>query len=149
MSNISEIQSRVTENWDQLGNLYLRRFEFYDMDWMDLVDLDKSLVVPAPYGGYIAVVVDPRRLTEKDKELGTVSQERIHLYLPTGKPIAIVKWDGGIVAGMGWTQNEELIVVSETGIMKKFDLIGRTKVVYPKLKIWIIVKIYQVLLLHC
>ena len=133
MSSMAEIQSRVTENWDQLGTLYLRRFDFYDMDWMDLVDLDKSLVSPAPFGGYIAVVVDPRRLTEKDKELGVVSQDRIHLYLPTGKPVAILKWDGGSVVGMGWTQNEELIVVSETGIMKKFDLVGRAKVLIASL----------------
>ena len=93
---MSEVQSRVTENWHQLGNLYLRKFDFYEMAWMDLFDMDKSIVVPAPFGGYIAVVVDPSRLTESDKELGSVTQDKIHLYRPTGKPTDLVKWDGGL-----------------------------------------------------
>ena len=130
MTSMSEVQSRVTENWDQLGNIYLRKFDFYDMEWMDLFDMEKSIVVPAPFGGYIAVVLDPSRLSESDRDLGTVTQDKIHLYRPTGKPTALIKWDAGSVVGMGWTLNEELLVVSETGVMKKFDLFGRSKVVF-------------------
>ena len=49
------------------------------------------------------------------KSTASTEKARLSLYTSSGIEIAEIEWENKRVAGMGWSDREELVVVSEDG----------------------------------
>lgn len=97
--------------WEQLNGKYYRNFEGYSMLWD--VNIDDYIVTSAPYGGAIAICRDFSRITTyKGPES---RQTSVLLYSGSGNFIHKIPWENGRIRGLGWSELEHLIVVSENG----------------------------------
>lgn len=103
--------SNPTLLWEQLNGKYYRNFEGYSMLWD--VNIDDYVVTSAPFGGAIAICRDFSKLTTyKGPES---RQTNILLYSGSGTFIRKIPWDNGRIRGIGWSELEHLVVVSENG----------------------------------
>ena len=70
------------------------------------------------YGGPIALLRDDRKLVRV--QTGADARPLVRTYSAAGARLAEWEWDGGLVAGMGWTDEEDLCVVSVSGGAKLY-----------------------------
>lgn len=82
------------------------------MQWEN-IHIEDYIVVSAPYGGAIAITRDDTKLREY-KGLD-FRQTSIKIYSGSGNLLRKIPWDNGRIRGLGWSQLEQLIVVSENG----------------------------------
>ncbi len=54
---------------------------------------------------------------------GTLSKADIQIFSAAGSLLGRIPWDGGRVAGAGWTANDELLVVETNGQVRTFPVI--------------------------
>lgn len=52
------------------------------------------------------------------------SKSSIDLYSCAGKLIRRINWDKGSIKGIGWSEEEKLIVVTADGVVRCYDLAG-------------------------
>lgn len=103
--------SNPTLSWERLQDRFYRNFEGYSMLWD--INIEDYFVTSAPFGGAIALCRDNSKLTEYR---GPESrQTSISLYSGSGNLIHKIPWDSGRITGLGWSDQEHLIVVSEHG----------------------------------
>ena len=70
------------------------------------------------YGGPVALLRDDRKLVRV--QTGADARPLVRTYSASGARLAEWEWDGGLVAGMGWTDEEDLCVVSVSGGAKLY-----------------------------
>lgn len=93
-----------------LGAILYRKWHMYDMAWGDDRQLENYLVCGAPFGGPIAMITDSKKVaTNRD------IKEQIHIYTTAGYLLAKIDWDNSTIIGMGWSDNENLVTVTDTG----------------------------------
>ena len=71
-----------------------------------------SRVACARYGGPIAMVRDDRKLVVVT---GGLTKPVVRIFTAAGAPLAAFVWDAGRVAAMGWTSEEDLLMVEDNG----------------------------------
>ncbi len=69
-------------------------------------------VACTPYGGPIAMVRDDRKLVVVS---GGITKPVVRIFTAAGETLAAFMWDHGRVAGMGWTNEEDLLIVEDGG----------------------------------
>ena len=69
-------------------------------------------VACAPYGGPIATIRDDRKMVLVS---GGITQPLLKMYTAAGVQLGVTVWDKGRIEAMGWTNEEELMVVEQTG----------------------------------
>ena len=69
-------------------------------------------VACARYGGPIAMVRDDRKLVVVQ---GAATKPVVRVFTAAGRALAAFMWDRGRVAGMGWSNQEDLLIVEDTG----------------------------------
>ncbi|XP_031845297.1 vacuolar protein sorting 16 [Nomia melanderi] len=110
----------LTADWFPLGrDVYFRKFELYPLSFQHEVS-NTNLLVAAPYGGFIAITRNPKKLV---KVQGS-NKPIIYLYTSAGKLTAKLQWSGGQLIGLGWSQQEELLCVQEDGTVHIYDMFG-------------------------
>ena len=72
-------------------------------------------VAAAPFGGPIAVTRAEGLLLEVSSSGSVGGGSVVQIYSAAGKLQGAAVWGGGRVAGMGWTEGEELMVMDDCG----------------------------------
>lgn len=52
------------------------------------------------------------------------SKSSIDIYSCAGRLIGRINWDKGSIKGLGWSEDEKLLVVTEDGTVRCYDLQG-------------------------
>ncbi|KAK7206509.1 Vps16, N-terminal region-domain-containing protein [Myxozyma melibiosi] len=108
-----------TTGWERLQDVFYRKRAEYSMMWIDDVDLSEFIVVGAPYGGAIALVRDTSRPMAYRGPEGR--QKMILIYSNSGQLISNIPWDKGTIRGVGWTDEEQLLIVIEDGTVRVYN----------------------------
>ncbi|KAJ5587527.1 uncharacterized protein N7459_003292 [Penicillium hispanicum] len=105
-------------NWEKVGDSFYRKIPVYDAIFDEDVELENYIVAGAPYGGAIALYRDeskPFRLRDTQ-----ASRSTIDVYSCSGKQIHRINWEQATIRGLGWSDKEELLVVSEDGTVRRY-----------------------------
>ncbi|RJE18873.1 Vacuolar protein [Aspergillus sclerotialis] len=115
--------SNPLANWEKVGDSFYRKIPVYDAIFDEDVELENYIVAGAPYGGAIALLRDESKLYRY--QASPSSRSNIDIYSCSGKCISRINWERGAVRGLGWSDKEELLVVSEDGtVCRYFGLHG-------------------------
>jgi hypothetical protein len=76
-------------------------------------------IIPARYGGPLAFVRDDRKLVRLRPGEGAYPTVRV--FTAAGAPVAAFEWEGGRLAGAGWTDGEDLLFIAGSGRATLFD----------------------------
>jgi len=116
-------------DWHSLGEVVYRKWQVYDMGWGDKFDIDDYVICGAPYGGPLALIKAEDRLSrsivvtnaEREQSKASLSTEsgecfnQLWIFSSAGKLISEVEFDVGnkrnVVMAMGWTDEEQLVIV--------------------------------------
>jgi hypothetical protein len=111
------MSSNPTLLWERLQDKFYRNFEGYPMQW-DISKLEDYIVASAPCGGAIAVCRNESKISLfRGPESSLTS---ILLYSGAGKLLRKIPWDNGPIKGLGWSEREHLIAVSENGTARYY-----------------------------
>lgn len=117
----------MLNDWHELGNQQFRKWLQYEIDWQ-LPGLSKPLeleyfqLTGSIYGGPIALIADPRKLSNIPEAL----HSKILLFTSAGKKLSEINWQEGQILSMGWNGIENLVVVNTTGFVRLYDLYGNS-----------------------
>ncbi|KAK9907253.1 hypothetical protein WJX75_000093 [Coccomyxa subellipsoidea] len=107
--------------WEACGDRFYEKHELYTMAWSD-VKLDQMRVACARYGGPIAMVRDDRKLVVVS---GGITKPVVRIFTAAGETLAAFVWDHGRVAGLGWTNEEDLLIVENGGEVHMYSMHGQ------------------------
>lgn len=95
-------------DWHNLGEVLYRKWHVYDMGWQDhTIQIENYLVCGAQFGGPLAMI--SKIVTPEEKS-------KLRIFTSSGLRIAEVDWDSSRkVAGMGWSDLEQLVIVLDDG----------------------------------
>ncbi|KAG5017440.1 hypothetical protein JHK85_023576 [Glycine max] len=115
MANVS-----VAAEWQLLYNRYYRKPELYPMPWKH-VDLARTKVAAAPFGGPVAVIRDDSKIVQLHAESAL---RKLRLFSSSGRPLADAVWrhPGGRLVGMSWTDDQTLLCVVQDGTVYRYDV---------------------------
>lgn len=123
----------MLNDWYALGMVQYRKWQVYDLAWEGPtttastptmpISLDNYIVSGAPFGGPIAMIPDHKRTNTSNES--TLVKNKLLIFTSAGVHLAEIDWNERPVIGMGWTDQENLVVVSEHGVAKIYDLHGR------------------------
>lgn len=57
-------------------------------------------------------------------QAGKSGKAAVDIYSLSGKKIHSIAWDKGSIRGLGWSENESLLIVAEDGNVRCYDLQG-------------------------
>ncbi|GLI74311.1 vacuolar protein sorting-associated protein 16 [Penicillium ochrochloron] len=110
--------SNPLANWEKVGGSFYRKIPVYDAVFDEDVELENYIVAGAPYGGAIALYRDESKPFQlRDSQ---ASRSSIDIYSCSGKQINRINWEQATIRGLGWSDKEELLVVSEDGTVRRF-----------------------------
>ncbi|KAL8653739.1 MAG: hypothetical protein Q9210_001926 [Variospora velana] len=112
-----------TANWEKVGDRFYRKVKLYDAVFDQELELENHIIAGAPYGGAVALYRDEAKL---HSYRGTqTAKSSIDVYSCSGKLIRRINWDKGPIRGLGWSEDERLLVVTEDGTVRSYyDLQG-------------------------
>ncbi|KAI1433969.1 vacuolar protein sorting-associated protein [Xylaria sp. CBS 124048] len=112
-----------TADWEKVGDRFYRKTQLYTAVFDQDLDLDNYIVAGAPYGGAVAIFRDDSRIISYRP--GQSAKPSIDIYSCAGKLLKSIGWDKGFVKGLGWSEDEKLLVVSQDGTVRcYYDLQG-------------------------
>ncbi|KAH7342777.1 vacuolar protein-like protein sorting vps16 [Rhexocercosporidium sp. MPI-PUGE-AT-0058] len=111
-----------TAEWERVGGKFYRKIQLYTAVFDQDLELENYIVTGCSYGGAIALYRDETKLqTFRGSQ---ASKSSIDLYSCAGKLIRRINWDKGSIKGLGWSEEEKLIVVTADGTVRCYDLQG-------------------------
>ena len=104
-------------DWHSLGEVSYRKFPLYEsMGWGTTKQIEDYILCGSTFGGPIAMMKSNRKVMMRNAtSTPEESKSRLQLYTSAGVEIAEIEWESKRVTGMGWTDREELMIVSEDG----------------------------------
>ncbi|KAK2748113.1 hypothetical protein FQN57_001236 [Myotisia sp. PD_48] len=123
-------------DWEKVGDQFYRKSRIYDAVFDEDLELENYIVAGAPFGGAIgnyllpatgsikrqcltqftALYRDEKKLQRyKDSQTAKIT---IDIYSCSGQQIRQIKWDHGSIRGLGWSEDEKLLVVTEDGTVR-------------------------------
>ncbi|KAI9743145.1 MAG: hypothetical protein M1818_003440 [Claussenomyces sp. TS43310] len=112
-----------TADWERVGDTFYRKSQLYTAVFDKDLELDNYTVTGAPYGGAIALHRDETKL--QSFRSGQTSKSSVDIYSCAGKLIRRITWDKGTIRGIGWSEDEKLLIVTQDGTVRcYFDLQG-------------------------
>lgn len=109
-------------DWERVGDNWFRKTEQYTAVFDQDLDLDGFVVTGAPYGGAIALWRDDSKI--QIRQAGQAPKPTIELYSLAGKKLRSIAWDSGAIKGLGWSEDESLLVVAADGNVRCYDIQG-------------------------
>ncbi|TAQ89614.1 hypothetical protein B7494_g2070 [Chlorociboria aeruginascens] len=115
--------SNPTADWEKVGDRFYRKIQLYTAVFDEDLDLENYIFTGCSYGGAIALYRDETKL---HSFRGTQAlKSSIDLYSCSGKLIRRINWDKGSIKGLGWSEDEQLLVVTADGTVRcYYDLQG-------------------------
>ncbi|KAF2681402.1 vacuolar protein sorting-associated protein 16 [Lentithecium fluviatile CBS 122367] len=115
--------SKPTANWEKLGDKFYRKIQLYTAVFDQDLELENYHVVGAPYSGAVAIYRDENKIIAYRG--AQANKASIDIYSCAGKLIRRLNWEKGTIKGLGWSEDEELLVVTEDGTVRcYYDLQG-------------------------
>ncbi|KAL8914218.1 MAG: hypothetical protein Q9171_001089 [Xanthocarpia ochracea] len=115
--------SNPTADWERVGDRFYQKVKLYDAVFDQDLELENYVVAGAPYGGAIALYRNEEKL--HSYRAAQTAKSSIDIYSYSGKIIRQIKWDKGSIRGLGWSEDERLLVISEDGTVRcYYDLQG-------------------------
>ncbi|KAG2191805.1 hypothetical protein INT46_001161 [Mucor plumbeus] len=111
-----------TSDWTELHDRFYRKQEIYSLSW-NQTDLSKFMISGAQYGGPIAMIRDDKKVLLLQKQQPI--KPTIYMYTSAGKLIEQIQWDKGRIVALGWTDQEQLVVVTDDGSVRLYTLHGQ------------------------
>ena len=105
--------SNPIAGWDKVGDQFYRRVQLYDAIFDEELELENYLVAGAPYSGALALHRDESKVYRYRGS--SAAKSSIDIYACSGKLISRINWDSGSIRGLGWSDEENLVVVTEDG----------------------------------
>ncbi|PHH49100.1 putative vacuolar protein sorting-associated protein 16 -like protein [Ceratocystis fimbriata CBS 114723] len=109
-------------NWERLGDKWYRKIQLYTEVFDQDLNLDNYVIAAASYGGSLALWKDDTKLIAY--QAGKSSKHSIDIYSYAGKPLRQIPWDNGTIKGLGWSEDELLLVVMPEGTVRCYDYQG-------------------------
>jgi hypothetical protein len=112
-----------TAGWEQVAERFYHKIQLYTQVFDVDLDLDNFIVAGAPYGGAIALYRNEDKLVAFNP--AKASKPSIDIYSCAGKIIRSINWDKGSIKGLGWSEDEKLLIVTAEGTVRcYYDLQG-------------------------
>ncbi|OTB07118.1 hypothetical protein M426DRAFT_318147 [Hypoxylon sp. CI-4A] len=105
-----------TAGWERVGDRFYRKTQLYTEIFDQDLDLDNYIVAGAPYGGAVAICRDDTKIISYQPSKS--SKPSIDIYSCAGKLLKSINWDKGSIKGLGWSEDEKLLVVSYDGTVR-------------------------------
>ncbi|KAI8966780.1 vacuolar protein sorting-associated protein 16 [Daldinia sp. FL1419] len=105
-----------TAGWEKVGDRFYRKTQLYTAIFDQDLDLDNYIVAGAPYGGAVAICRDDTKIVSYQPSKS--SKPSIDIYSCAGKLLKSISWDKGSIKGLGWSEDEKLLVVSYDGTVR-------------------------------
>ncbi|KAI1004429.1 putative vacuolar protein sorting-associated protein 16 [Podosphaera aphanis] len=105
-----------TSNWEKVGDRFYRKIQLYTAVFDQDLELQNYVVAGCLYGGAIALRRDE---TKFQVFRGTQeSKTTVDIYSCAGKLIRHINWDQRSIKGLGWSEDEKLIIVASDGTVR-------------------------------
>lgn len=112
-----------TADWEKVGDKFYRKTQLYTALFDQDLELENYIVAGCSYAGAIALYRDENKLYSFRGSQAAKSS--IDLYSSAGKLIRRINWDKGSIKGLGWSEDENLIVITADGTVRcYYDLQG-------------------------
>ncbi|GBF95901.1 hypothetical protein Rsub_08492 [Raphidocelis subcapitata] len=111
-SGASAMRAEAVGDWEAAGAQFFSRELLYDMQWRD-ADLETKRVAAAPFGGPIATLRDERAVVPV-RGAGP-ARPVVRLFSAAGAEAGSFLWERGRLAGWGWSDAQELVIVEPSG----------------------------------
>ncbi|KAI0022045.1 Vps16, N-terminal region-domain-containing protein [Xylariomycetidae sp. FL0641] len=108
-----------TAGWEMVGDRFYRKTQLYTAVFDQDLDLDSHIVAGAPYGGAVALYRDENKIVSYRP--GKSSRPSIDIYSCAGKLLQSIPWDKGSIKGLGWSEDERLLVVTHEGTVRCYN----------------------------
>ncbi|KAM6484135.1 vacuolar sorting protein [Trichoderma sp. SZMC 28011] len=109
-------------DWERVGDKWFRKTEQYTAVFGQDLDLDAFVVTGAPYAGALALWRDDSKL--QAHKSGQTTKPGIEIYSLAGKKLRTISWDSSAIKGLGWSEDESLLVVAADGNVRCYDMQG-------------------------
>ncbi|KAK2754493.1 hypothetical protein FQN54_006894 [Arachnomyces sp. PD_36] len=110
--------SNPLADWEKVGDRFYRKVQLYDAIFDEDLELENFVIAGAPYSGALALYRDETKIQRyRDLQSGKSS---IDIYSCAGKLISRINWEHGSIRGLGWSDDEKLLVVTEDGTVRCF-----------------------------
>ncbi|RVX66924.1 hypothetical protein B0A52_09048 [Exophiala mesophila] len=101
--------------WEKIGNQFYQKVQLYESIFDPDLELGNYLVAGAPYGGALALWRDKSKVARY--RTGQSTKPTIDIYSSSGQLISNINWEKGPIKGLGWSDDEKLLVVTEDGVV--------------------------------
>jgi vacuolar protein sorting-associated protein 16 len=102
--------------WEKIGDQFYRKFQLYEQVFDPDLELENYHIAGAPYSGALALWRDDRKIARY--RAGSSTKSSIDIYSTAGKLISNIAWDKGSIRGLGWSDDERLLIVTEDGTVR-------------------------------
>ncbi|PHH87147.1 hypothetical protein CDD83_9262 [Cordyceps sp. RAO-2017] len=109
-------------DWESVGDKWFRKTQQYTAVFDQDLDLDSFIVAGAPCAGALALWRDDTKLLAHQPGMST--KPSIDIYSLAGKKLRSIPWDKTVIRGLGWSEEESLLVVTADGNVRCYDLQG-------------------------
>ncbi|CAD7696036.1 unnamed protein product [Ostreobium quekettii] len=116
-----DADTKGEDSWQRCGELEVMWDWLYDMVWEN-VALESMRVACCPYGGPTAMVRDNRKMVLLR---GATAPPLVRIFNCAGHEMGRFMWSGTQVVSMGWSQEQELLLVDPKGQVRAFSVHGR------------------------
>ena len=115
----------ATLNWTELSDVYYRQIHLFDMKWEQDLALEYFHIAAAKFGGPIARIMKPKSLILGIPKNNQLFRENLTIHDSAGKLKGKVLWNfNKKFVGMGWTNEEILVIVFADGEIQLLDIHG-------------------------
>ncbi|KAK9823042.1 hypothetical protein WJX81_002597 [Elliptochloris bilobata] len=118
MANLSPVG-----DWDECGDKFYAKHQLFSMQWLD-INLEHMRVACAQYGGPIALVRDDRKIV---LVTGGATKPVVTTYTAAGVRLGAFVWERGRIMGMGWTSEEDLMLLEQSGEVHLYSMHGQAQ----------------------
>ena len=102
--------------WEKIDDQFYRKIQLYEQVFDADLELENYLIAGAPYSGALALWRNESKIARY--RTGASTKSAIDIYSSSGRPISSITWDKKSIRGLGWSDDERLLVVTEDGTVR-------------------------------
>ena len=102
--------------WEKIDDQFYRKIQLYEQVFDADLELENYLIAGAPYSGALALWRNESKIARY--RTGASTKSAIDIYSSSGRLISSITWDKKSIRGLGWSDDERLLVVTEDGTVR-------------------------------